>query len=428
MIKKMLTLFSNKFQFIKNYKIALFIIIILLAFFKSPFIFLNGRFVAEEGSHWFYYSYLNGPVLGLFQIYTENGYFNLWPNIASAFATFVPLEISPYVTVYFAFLVKVYLFSFIIFQNSIFLKTNFEKFIAALIVLVAPPMVAEVWLNTLTSQVYFTLIVLMIFFQTNTNNFYSKSSSVVLFISTLSSITSCIFAPFFLIKYIKEKNKLNFLNLFSVFVGSFIQTCIFIIIRINNLESIGETYRYNISLEKILSFLYNGVYKSFLGRDLTQSIYFSIENFLHFNLIIISSFVIFFLFIIVFFKKIIDNKVLIYLIIFFIIQSFLAIYASKGVQVQGRYALIPGILLIFIVLKLREVDNFIIKWISSILITLSIITGLYEYKHKNKYPHFLTCINCPVWKEEVKKWRKDNSYELKIWDYPRKKMKLIKDN
>ena len=34
------------------------------------------------------------------------------------------------------------------------------------------------------------------------NNFYSKSSSVVLLISTLSSITSCIFAPFFLIKYI----------------------------------------------------------------------------------------------------------------------------------------------------------------------------------------------------------------------------------
>ena len=50
------------------------------------------------------------------------------------------------------------------------------------------------------------------------------------------------------------------------------------------------------------------------------------------------------------------------------------------------------------------------------------------YKHNNKYPHLLTCINCPIWKEEVKKWRKDNSYELKIWDYPRKKMKLIKDN
>ena len=71
MIKKMLTLFSNKFQFIKNYKIALFIIIILLAFFKSPFIFLNGRFVAEEGSHWFYNSYTNGPLSGLFQILPE---------------------------------------------------------------------------------------------------------------------------------------------------------------------------------------------------------------------------------------------------------------------------------------------------------------------------------------------------------------------
>ena len=424
----MLTLFSNKFNLIKNYKIILFIIIILLAFFKSPFIFLNGRFVAEEGSHWFYNSYLNGPISGFFQVFVENGYFNLWPNIASVFATFVPLEFSPYVTVYFAFLVKIYLFSFIIFQNSIFLKTNFEKIATVLIVLVSPPMVAEVWLNTLTSQVYFTLIVLMIFFQANTNNFFSKSSSIVLLISTLSSITSCIFAPFFLIKYIKEKNKLNFLNLISIFIGSFIQTCIFIFIKINNLESIGESYRYNISLEKIISFLYNSVYKSFLGRDLTQSIYFGIENFLYFNLIIALSSIIFFLFIIIFFKKIIDNKILFYLIIFFIIQSFLAIYASKGMQVQGRYALIPGILLIFIVLKLREIDNFIIKSISSILITLSIITGLYEYKHNNKYPHFLTCINCPIWKEEVKKWRKDNSYELKIWDYPRKTMKLIKDN
>ena len=121
----MLTLFSNKFYLIKNYRIILFIIIILLAFYKSPFIFLNGRFVAEEGSHWFYNSYLNGPISGLFQIFAENGYFNLWPNIASVFATLVPLEVSPYVTVYFAFLVKIYLFSFIIFQNSIFFKNKF---------------------------------------------------------------------------------------------------------------------------------------------------------------------------------------------------------------------------------------------------------------------------------------------------------------
>ena len=30
----------------------------------------------------------------------------------------------------------------------------------------------------------------------------------------------------------------------------------FVFIKINNLESIGESYRYNISLEKIISFLY----------------------------------------------------------------------------------------------------------------------------------------------------------------------------
>ena len=64
-----------------------------------------------------------------------------------------------------------------------------------------------------------------------------------------------------------------------------------------------------------ITFLYNAVYKSFLGRDLTQNIYFGIENFLHFNLIIVLSSIIFLLSniilfcdILVSFKPICDNS------------------------------------------------------------------------------------------------------------------------
>ena len=133
-------------------------------------------------------------------------------------------------------------------------------------------------------------------------------------------------------------------------------------------------------------------------------------------------------FIVFFYKDISKDNVLVYLIIFFIVQSSLAVYASKGMQVQGRYALIPGILLIFVVLRLYNLKNSILKFISISFISLSIITGLYEYKYNNKYPHFLICIDCPEWKEEVKIWKVNQSYELKIWDYPRKKMELIRED
>ena len=46
------------------------------------------------------------------------------------------------------------------------------------------------------------------------------------------------------------------------------------------------------------------------------------------------------------FKTLVKDKVFFHLVIFFVIQSAVAIYAAKVDQVQGRYAAIPGILLI----------------------------------------------------------------------------------
>ena len=52
------------------------------------------------------------------------------------------------------------------------------------------------------------------------------------------------------------------------------------------------------------------------------------------------------------------------------------------------------------------------------------MAGSYEYKTNNKYNHFLMCIDCPIWKEEINKWKKDKDYPIKIWNYPRKTMQL----
>ena len=101
-------------------------------------------------------------------------------------------------------------------------------------------------------------------------------------------------------------------------------------------------------------------------------------------------------------------------------------YGSKLEEVQGRYAVIPGVLLLFTTYRMFQILSGNFKVFCIVLISISLIAGSYEYKSNNKYKHFLTCINCPDWKNEVSKWRKDDTYILKIWMYPRKMMNLKK--
>lgn len=412
--------------FLNNkFKIILLISILIIVFYRSPYIFLNGRFVAEEGSFWFRNAFIFGPIKGLTQIFFGSAYINIWPNISSVFASLVPLEYSPLVTVYFAFVVQLYLFIYIIFSQSDFLITNFDKLFLSLIVLLSPPMVPAVWLNTLTSQVYFTILSILIFFQKdNVNNFFTKSSPVILLISGLSSMPTCILSPFFIYKYFKNKNRSNFYNSIAITFSTVCQSFVYIYVKINSLELAGIQLRYNISLEKISNYTYNVLIKSFLGRDLTQTLFYKFLNFI--NLYILSFFIIilmlfFFKFI---FKKIRKDKTLLSLVLFFLIQTCLAIYAAKLDQVQSRYAVIPGVLLIFIIYRIFQISFGALKFFTFSLIMLSLITGSYEYKLNNKYSHYLTCINCPDWKTEVAKWKKDPTYALKIWTYPGKTMYL----
>ncbi len=418
-------LFSDRNFLFKNYKIIFLLFFLLIIFYRSPYIFLNGRFVAEEGSYWFRNAYLFGPIKGLTQVFYGSGYFNFWANISSVLATFLSLEYAPFATVYMAFLVQLYLFVFIIFSESSFLVNKFDKFIGSLLVILTPPMVAEVWLNTLTSQVYFSILTILIFFQKEiSNNFFNKTSPLIVLVSGLSSLIPCVLTPFFIYKYFKNRTRLNFLNFVNLTIAALFQSFIYTYIKINNLELSGVNLRYNISFEKITNYSYNVLAKSFFGRDLTQIIFykfFSVEFLYVLTILLILIFFVIFKFI---FDKLKNDKILIYLVLFFIIQSLFVIYAAKDSQVQGRFALIPSVLLLFSTYRIFQISSNFTKKFCFLLLFFSLITGAYEYKKNNKYRHVLECINCPIWKEEVSKWKQDNTYNIKIWNYPNKTMSL----
>ena len=411
-----------KFFSITLIKLFFFLFFLLIIYYRSPYILSEGRFVAEEGYFWFRNSFIDGPFKGIIQVFWPSGYFNFWANLGSVFALLTPLEFAPLVTVYFSLTVIIYILIYILFSESEFLISLKDKILACFIILLSPPMVPEIWLNTLNSMSYFGIITILIYFQkNNSKNYLNKTSPLIILISSLSSLYTCIQTPFFIFKYLKNRNKVNFFNALFISLVSLFQAIIFLYSKINDLQN---NVRFNISYEKFINYFYNVPLKSIFGREILQEFYKMYINPSHITFFLFAILFVFFLLIIFFLKEIKKDNILLALFLFFTAESILVFFGSWNHQVQGRYAVVPGVLFILIFLRISKFNKFFFNKLSLFLVIFSISIGAYEFKHKAKYKHFLDCNDCPVWKDEVIKWKKDKDYKLLIWNYPEKFMLL----
>ena len=124
------------------------------------------------------------------------------------------------------------------------------------------------------------------------------------------------------------------------------------------------------------------------------------------------------------------DQIFLNLIGMFIVISSVVIIGSLNNQLSGRYAVIPGTLLLLMYLHLLfTLKKIYLKSFFLILIFTSFVTGLYEFRPptsnvKHQYLKYLDCISCPIWKEEIQKWQSDKSYIIGVWPYPKKKLIL----
>lgn len=164
-------------------KLAIFLGIILAIIYRSPELFIQPRFWAEEAPTYFKYAYENSFLDGLFMVVGggEAGYLLLLGNISAVLATLVPLKYAPFVTTYFSLFIYLIPFIIILWGNSYVWDTPLKKILAVLIVLFSPSVsTPEVWLNMVNSQVYCGIISLCILFEKDD-------------ISTKQTIFYCIF-------------------------------------------------------------------------------------------------------------------------------------------------------------------------------------------------------------------------------------------
>ena len=384
--------------------------------------------MAEEGSIFFSYAFNKSFLSSIFYIDFNSGYYNLWANISATIASWFKLEVAPLVTTYLSLIPKLFIFYFILYGNSFLFNNLKNKYIGCLIFLVSPAIVAEVWANTINSQLFFCMLMLIYCFE----NFNKKKLNIVVMISIffagMSGLYSTILAPIFFFKYRIFKKTQDRYNYFIISFCLFVQLLIVLYAKFKNF--IYQNKIHSINLELFINFIYNVIFKSILGMQ--SEIIVSTLNFYPIYYLFIILMLLFFILCYLFkkyknylIKNVYSSLSLIYS--FFAISLFVMIGGVSN-YVGGRYAVVPSIIFLLILMHLSNLLNaFKIKYLFLTALITSLSFGFYEYKTNNKYYKFLECVSCPNWSTEVQNWRQQPNYILKIWPYTMNKNMSLKN-
>lgn len=422
---------------LKSKKKELFFITLLLIFFyRSPYIFLNGRFMAEEGEIFFANAYKYSFLYSFFFVDLYSGYLNLWANISGIISNFFDLEIAPLISNYLSLIPKLLIIYFVLYENLIALNNFWYKILFCLIVFICPQNVPEIWMNSINSQIFFCILSFVLLIIDYQHDKIKLVNLGLLLISGLSGIYSCILTPVFFYKYFLFKKSQDFFNFLIILLCSITQVIIIFYSKFTGSLYAGKIHF--IDLELINNFIYNVFLKSFFGGNLIKYFYFNLET--YFYIIILGSFLLFSFFIFFLLSFINDFKsfsakskfFFISLIYCFLSVSIIVMVGGVSNYVGGRYAALPSFyMLLLVLLSISILRNNLMRFCLIILLIISNVVGFSEFRPNvlqiNNNHHTLKsldCIGCPNWEEEVKKFRADNNYELKIWPYNNKSMNL----
>ena len=419
----MLQIFDNR------KKEILFFILLLIIFYRSPHILLHGRFGAEEGQIYFSNAYKYGFFYSLPFVDFRSGYLMLWANISGIIANIFSLKLAPLISNYLALIPKLLIFYFILYKESYLVdKFKFKLFLCFL-VLLSPFNVPEIWLNSINSQIFLCILSFLVVLNKNEKQNINYLSIFIVLMAGFTGLYTCVLLPVFFFKYLKFKTLQDKYNLIILSFCTIIQFSIVIFSKTKNLLYEGKLHEVDINL--IYNYLYNVPVKAFLGRNLTQFIYYNLNINIKFASFFVCMFALLITgYLIYYFKKNINifnnNKFIINSLLYsFFSISILVLIGAVGPYVGGRYAALPSFFLITTALFLAIIiQNSKFKFFLYLILFISILSGAYEFKHNNKYKKYLICIDCPNWIYEVEKFRKNNDYRLGIWPYPRKTMKL----
>ena len=406
--------------------------VIFVVYARLPALIIEPRFWAEEGVNYFTYAYGHSWLDNLFA--PQFGYNTLYNSIATSLATLVPLEYAPAVTTYLALLVQLSVSLAAIWWDIPFLDTLFKKF--AIAVLIQTLAYARIWATTIGVQYWLCVLSLLILLYNH--HTLSKRMFILqnclLFLNGLTGILSCLLIPAFFLKGVKTKSfrvmtqtailALCLLVQIGVFLNSYLG-------KDAGLSSRFGDFNFLYVLNKMMRFLITApfyeryIFSTSFGETLDTAvrnalstitgpaIYLPQYNFYLLEMALGMATVAF-LFTLAY-KKIgqLDTQLLaISILLVTVVSTYLSVNSSGG----PRYTFAPSIMIMFLVVGALN-DKTIAKTLrfaATMLILLSLTNSL-RYYRMNMLGGVAYDESWPKWQEEVKTWKTDHNYPLKIW-------------
>lgn len=397
-------------------------VVLFLIYYRSPILFLEPRFWAEEGQGYFSFAFSHSILESLFA--PHYGYYGLIQNLGGILATFVPLEYAPLVTTCLAGLIQLLVSSYVFFCDSPYWDTFLKKLTIACCIQILCPY--ECWLTTISSQYFLSILA---FFILTENAVTQKSklkwpSRIALSLASLTSPAVTFLLPAFALKSFKTRLREDWLRVAIISAGAFIQVIAFIQTCINSSAQFGGRFRAdNIGL---LHTVFVHLSEPFFGTYYLWCFnYFGIE--IKIIAFILMAFEIYFIFLLI--KNLLPGQLQLH-VIAFILLTVPAILLSIGMASSARAAFAPSIILIVLMIyEIGHVRNLRPMRLLALCALSTVMTfGFLCHDIKLFYSGYL-----PDWKDEVKLWRNDNNHLIRIWpqhttgDFPSWYMKLSSD-
>ena len=408
------------------------IAVIFVIYARLPVLIIEPRFWAEEGVNYFAYAYGHSWLENLFT--PQYGYNTLYNSIATSLATLAPLEHAPAVTTYLALTVQLSVSLAAIWWDIPLLDTLPKKFAVA--VLIQTLAYARIWATTIGVQYWLcvlSLLILLYNHHTLSRRMFILQNGLLI-MNGLTGILSCLLIPAFILKAVKTKSRrlmaqtailtLCLLIQIAVFLNSLLGRDAGLSSRFGDFDILyvlNKTMRFLITAPFYERYIFSTPFSEGLEISIRKAlstitgpaIYLPRYNFYLLEMALGFATIAFL--IVLAYRKIrqLDTQlIVISVLLVTVVSTYLSVNSSGG----PRYTFAPSIMIMFLVVGALN-DKTIAKSLRSlatILIVLSLINSL-RYYRMNMLGGVAYDTSWPKWQEEVKTWKTDHNYPLKIW-------------
>jgi hypothetical protein len=391
--------------------IVVFVVLLLAAVSRSPYILLHGRFVAEEGTMYFAHMKTGS----IWFIARPVGYLYVFCNIATWLAAHSPLEQAPLVTAWLSLGVIVALVWAALCLPSELLPNAGSRIAAATLLVVGPLAVPEIWLNSTNAQTYLGILALLFLFVSPTalGRTAFVIIAVLLGLAGLSGLYAAALAPLFLFRAIRERTIRRLVLAAIISSSALLQLAVVQTSRASgNLAQGRLTFR---GLGVLTRDVAAWHFATFLfGSSIATRLHAHAYGFFGLLTFAFCAFVVAAILASVL-ACVRQRQVALLLIAAFVLEESLVLFGTRH-DAGGRYAVLPIAVLLLISVHAMTTARFrVATGVAAAFCLVSFIGGCSAFW--TGQPSALRCINCPQWDQQVSAWRAGRTDHLVIWPY-----------